>query len=275
MTSIEPAVEQQAASAAEEFRKAHGLGVQPLGDLVTLIEQTTGHEVAVLDADPDEHGMTMYDPARDRAFIGVARTPHPMRHRSTLAHELAHLVFQDQSEQLTVRPSAEIRADAFARHLLVPAEGVRTLLRGVHAVDESALSRVVQRYLVSPAIAAIAMRDAGFIDAKTTSRWRSVHTRYLATRFGWSDFYAALQDETNRVRAPQKLVSRAVAGYEAGVISVEAMATLRGVSVDTARADLAAIGAVPGNADASQFDLVELPNVEVDLSCLEDGPPSS
>lgn len=95
--------EQQAERAAEEFRQAHHLGVQPLGDLVALIEQTTGHDVAVLDASADSHGLTMRDPMRDRTFIGVARTPHPMRQRSTLAHELAHVVFGDWAENLAKR----------------------------------------------------------------------------------------------------------------------------------------------------------------------------
>ena len=77
--------EQQARVAAGEFRRMHRLGLQPLGDLVALIEQTTGYEVAVLDADYGEHGLTMRDPVRDATFIGVARSRTPMRQRSTLA----------------------------------------------------------------------------------------------------------------------------------------------------------------------------------------------
>lgn len=267
--------EHQAKAAADKFRHDHQLGIQPLGDLVALIEQTTGHEVAVLDAEPDEHGLTMYDPARHRAFIGVARTPHPMRQRSTLAHELAHLIFDDQPDQLSERSPEERRADAFARHLLIPVEGVRGVLQEGSHDEEAALSDVVQRFLVSPAIAAIAMRDAGFIDPALATAWRSMGTRYLATRFGWSDFYATLQDDSRRLRAPQGLVSRAVAGYEAGVVSAEAIATLRGVPVETVREDLASIGITPRTIDATTFDVDELPDVEVDLTDLEDGSTSS
>src|SRR5690625_1333285 len=60
--------ELQGKRAAEAFREEHHLGVQPLGDLVALIEQTTGHDVAVLDAGPHEHGLTMRDPSRDAVF---------------------------------------------------------------------------------------------------------------------------------------------------------------------------------------------------------------
>ena len=51
--------------------------------------------LAVLDAGPDEHGLTMRDPVRGTVFIGVARTCNPMRQRSTLVHELGHALFGD------------------------------------------------------------------------------------------------------------------------------------------------------------------------------------
>ena len=156
--------EQQARVAAGEFRRMHRLGLQPLGDLVALIEQTTGYEVAVLDADYGEHGLTMRDPVRDATFIGVARSRTPMRQRSTLAHELGHLVFGDcdHGVEFAKRSPEEIRADAFARHLLVPVEGVTEFLGQRDGAGMTDLAAVVQRFLVSPAIAAIAMRDAGY-----------------------------------------------------------------------------------------------------------------
>jgi Zn-dependent peptidase ImmA (M78 family) len=82
-------------AAAEAFRAEHRLGHQALGDLVAVIEQSIGVDVSVVDADADEHGMTMRDPQRGRVFIAVARTHNPMRQRSTLAHELAHVIFGD------------------------------------------------------------------------------------------------------------------------------------------------------------------------------------
>lgn len=131
--------EEEGRHAAAEFRRRHELGVQPLGDLAALIEQTTGHDVAILEAEPDEHGMTMFDPTFDVVFIAVAQTPHPMRQRSSLAHELAHAVFSDwtaeESKDLSARPAEEVRADAFARHFLLPREGGST--RSSRAVQDS------------------------------------------------------------------------------------------------------------------------------------------
>jgi Zn-dependent peptidase ImmA (M78 family) len=57
----------------------HRLGVQPMDDLA-------------------EHGLTMRDPRRNAVFIGVARTRNPMRQRSTLAHELGHVLFEDWAD---------------------------------------------------------------------------------------------------------------------------------------------------------------------------------
>ncbi|MGH3449912.1 MAG: ImmA/IrrE family metallo-endopeptidase, partial [Haloechinothrix sp.] len=62
--------ETEGRTAAARFRRDHHLGVQPLGDLVAVIEQATGMDVAILDVGPDEHGLTMRDPVLDAVFIG-------------------------------------------------------------------------------------------------------------------------------------------------------------------------------------------------------------
>lgn len=262
-------VEQEAQQAAERFRERHRLGVQPLGDLVALIEQATGYDVAILDAEADEHGLTMRDPVRERVFIGVARSTNPMRQRSTLAHELAHLVFDDWAESLGERSREEIRADAFARHLLAPVAGVKEFLGRAEHVTKSALADVVQRFLVSPAIAAIVMRDAGYVTPAVAKQWMSFHTPQLATRFGWSDYYESLQNDSNRLRAPQGLLARAIAGYAEGVVNAQTIATLRGVSAEAIVAELSEAGITLKVFDVTEFELDELPTVEVDLSGLE------
>lgn len=196
---------------AEEFRRTHGLGCQPLGDLVALIEQTTGHDVAVLDAGADEHGLTMHDPERDVTFIGVARTRRPMRQRSTLAHELAHALFADwaDSTDLSVRSPEEIRADSFARHLLLPAEGLREMLGEPRALAAQDLSRVVQR-----------------------------------------------------------LLARAVVGYAEGAVSLQTLASLRGLSTEAAEQELREAGITQLEPEPPQMAAADLPPFSVDLSDL-------
>ncbi|MEV0132931.1 ImmA/IrrE family metallo-endopeptidase [Dactylosporangium sp. NPDC050688] len=260
--------------AAERFREAHRLGCQPLGDLVALIEQSAGLDVAVLDAGPDEHGLTMRDPQRGAVFIGVARTRHPMRQRSTLAHELAHAVFGDWANNTTCDWSApsptESRANAFARHLLVPVDGLKAFLDATHEINLATLSAVVQRFLASPQIAAIALEQAEYIDTDTKRDWMSVTAPHLAVRFGWGDQYRMLQSETDQRRAPQRLLARAIRGYTEGVVSAQTIATLRGITAVQAAAELREAGISPAQQLVIWTDPGELPDVQVDLSALED-----
>lgn len=266
--------EAEGRTAAARFRRNHHLGGQPLGDLVAVIEQATGIDVAVLDVGPDEHGLTMRDPGRNAVFIGVARTRNPMRQRSTLAHELGHVLFADWADNDTGnwsdRTHEEIRADAFARHLLVPANGLREFIADRSPVTQSTLSAVVQRFLVSPAIAAIALAQAGYVDAATKQEWMELSAPKLAVRFGWSDQYHALQADSDRRRAPQRLLARAIKGYAEGVLPAQAIATLRGLPVADVEAELREAGVVPAERMVSWTDATDLADVQVDLAALDE-----
>ncbi len=265
--------EAEGRNAARGFRKDHRLGVQPLGDLVAVIEQATGIDVAILQVGPDEHGLTMRDPTRHAVFIGVASTPHPMRQRSTLAHELGHVLFEDWTDDRagswSDRSPTEVRADAFARHLLVPAEGLREFLENRVPVTQSTLSEVVQRFLVSPQVATIALHQSSYIDGDTKQEWMALTAPKLAARFGWSDQYGALQADSVRRRAPQRLLARAIKGYMEGALSAQAIATLRGITLDAAEADLREAGVAPAQQPIAWSDPAELPEVHVDLAAMD------
>lgn len=259
---------------AEAFRTEHALGLGPLGDLVTIIEQAQGLDVAVLDAEPDEHGMTMRDPAREVAMIAVARTRNPMRQRSTLAHELGHVLFGDYRSPRTRgwsdRSPEEIRADAFARHLLIPIQGIRDVLgppRPLHLADLSAL---VQRFLASPAVVAIQLQQARYIDAAHKQDWMTQTAPTLAARFGWLDQYHALQQDSGTRRAPQRLLARATQGYLANVVSLEAIARLRGTTPDEIAVDFAEAGLTPEEPTIVWADLPAAPGTDDDFSDLDE-----
>ncbi|NMM91587.1 toxin-antitoxin system, toxin component [Rhodococcus sp. SRB_17] len=264
--------ETEGREAAAVFRRDHSLGTQPLGDLVALIEQATGIDVAVLDVGPDEHGLTMRDRTRDAVFIAVARTKHPMRQRSTLAHELAHVVFGDWADDPhtgTARPHHEIRADAFARHLLIPVGGVKQIV-GEEPAGLRALSACVQLFGVSPALAAIAMHQAGCIDSATKDQWMVMNTPQIAARFGWTDHYEALRAQSDTRRAPQKLLTRAIDGYIENVVSAQTLATLRGMAVDDVVHSLSEDGITPRPHAVAWTAAAALPTVEVDFGDWDD-----
>lgn len=258
--------------AAEKFREDHHLGIQPVRDLITVVERTVGVDVAVVDADPDEHGLTMRDPERGAVFIAAAKTQNPMRQRSTLAHELAHLHFDDwgdlDQESWDERTYEEKRTDSFARHLLIPITGLQDYLGRSPDMTFSVLSSVVQWFLVSPQLAAIALEQAGYIDESTKSNWMTVSTPNLATQFGWRDDYQVLQYESDRARAPQRLFARAVEGYLEGVVSITTLAKLRGVDRAAIATEMEESGLVPNQEAVPWAEAAHLPAVDIDLSGL-------
>lgn len=243
---------------AEEYRIEHGLGVQPLGDLVALMEQLERSDVAILRVDaPEAHGLGMSDPKTGRVKIAVACTPHPMRQRSTLAHELAHIVFADHlypdTEGWGENKPEESRADSFARHLLAPLGGIAAIL-GPPAdvvVDESLVSALVQRYLASPQIVVIQLAEAGYLTGAQKQAWLPTSSPKLAARFGWMDQYRALSAESATPRSPQRLVARATDAYLRNVLPLNAVARLRSDSVANVRAEFETLGLNPQEPDGA------------------------
>lgn len=164
---------------------------------------------------------------------------------------------------------AEVRADSFARHLLAPADGLRGFLGARRPASLPTLATVVQRFLVSPQIAAIALEQADYIDEATKRDWMALSAPQLAARFGWSDQYQALQADSDRRRAPQRLLARAIAGYAQGVLPAQAIATLRGVPLDTVLAELEEAGVTPVERPLAWADPADLPDANVDLDALD------
>mgnify|MGYP000876715461 CR=1 FL=1 len=234
--------EQQAAHLAQTFRHDHSLGTSPIKDVFELVHATTGVDVFSIDAAEEEHGLTMLDPHTGRRVIVVATTAHPMRQRSCVAHELGHLLRGDleTTEQASPgeRGPAEICADAFARHLLLPLDALPAHRAPTGEVSLAALSDLVQTYEVSPAIAAIQLRTATLIDEAICQDWMRCSARSLALRFGWLNQYDSLSRTSRRPRAPQTLMKRAVAAYKDGVLGIAELANWYGASEDDLRAEL-------------------------------------
>ncbi len=258
-------LEHVARERADQFRAEHGLGVAPLGDIAALIEQSMAMDVAILPvADPDIHGFTMRDTVTGVTRIAAACTPHPMRQRSTLLHELAHDLFDDHlpvgHSDWTTRPRLETRADAFARHMLAPLNGVDAWLGAVSSgeVDDGVLSDLVQHFLASPAIVAIQLETAGCISARRKRDWLTMSTSTLALRFGWIEQYTSMQVESQRRRSPQRLLARLTAAYLDGIIGLAPLARVRGTSESSLLAEFHAAGLSPTQLAPKRLDSVSL-----------------
>jgi Zn-dependent peptidase ImmA (M78 family) len=229
--------EQVARSRAESFRVEHDLGTRPLGDLFELAHTALGCDTLAIDADEAEHGLSMLDPDTGRVVIVVATTPHLMRQRSSLAHEIGHVVAGDLYARTAPTPGtrspAEIQADAFARHVLLPVGALHSRFGAParpapSAVGEADLAAVVQEFEVSPGLAAIQFKEAGLIRQRTCTDWAATTASSLATRYGWLSQYQALSLASSRPRAPQALMRRAVEGYHRGVVGIAELASWYG-----------------------------------------------
>jgi hypothetical protein len=181
------------------------------------------------------------------------------------------------------RSHEEIRADAFARHLLVPLTGIDTILADRAAAGTSEtqpdlalrspkgdvthvevdrwhggskkkvslpeLSALVQRFEASPSLVAIQLNKAGLISVALKNEWRGLSTAALASRFGWADQYQAWQQESDTRRAPQRLLSRAIQGYLANTVSLQTIARLRGLPVERIATEFEEADIVPSGVE--------------------------
>ncbi|WP_143235449.1 ImmA/IrrE family metallo-endopeptidase [Paractinoplanes atraurantiacus] len=212
-----------------------------------LLHVAKGVDVISMKVPETEHGLSMCDPDSGRVVIAVATTPHPMRQRSSIAHELGHLLAGDldQAEPLTPgeRSPAEIRADAFARHLLLPLNAIRRRFvadRTSAKVSLTDLSDLVQEFEVSAHIAVTQLRTLKLIDTDTCSAWSTRSVANLATTFGWGSQYSALAADSSVPRAPQALMARAVEGYHRGVLGINELAAWYGRDPSELEAELGA-----------------------------------
>jgi hypothetical protein len=92
----------------------------------------------------------------------------------------------------------------------------------------------------------------------------------LAAKFGWTDQYEVLQASSDRRRAPQRLLARAITGYAEGVLSAQAIATLRGISQQALLEELGEAGVTSAERSIAWADPAELPDVRVDLTALDE-----
>lgn len=242
--------EMQAKKAAQRLHRDYGPA--PIIDLVQYIENVCAAEIMVVDAPNGEHGLTVKDESTGRLYIAVAATAHPMRWRSNLAHELAYVVFDDYDLELPSDPSArtpsEIRADAFARHLLIPEEMLSHECGGKY-VSLSDFSDAVRKFRVSPQMAAVAFKSAGLIAEAKYDEWKKWTTKNLATRFGWLEEFKLAAIASNTPRAPRQLMARALNGYIEGAISASEIALLKNEKLADVRRDLDEGGIEPKSID--------------------------
>jgi Zn-dependent peptidase ImmA (M78 family) len=251
--------------AAKRVRDKHHLGAAPIADVATLLEEEMGFDVLIAPMPAGVDAMVAAEDQRGRVIIGVATTKNAERQRFSIAHELGHAVFEDLLEGTSthsVYSEEEDRAHCFARHFLIPVDGMEMRLNELDAVagelEEEHLSALVQYFGVSAHVAARQLRQAGWIDDERYRQWKDVEARHLAPLYGWDAERATRVATSTTSRTPQRLAARATRAYVAGLVPLQTLAGIRGdKDVSDTRAWLEDAGITVNDAVPAQATVYE------------------
>jgi Zn-dependent peptidase ImmA (M78 family) len=148
---------------ARRVRERVGLGLEgPVEDLLVLAERDLGVPVVIPERLPGDLAGA-YLPRDGKPVILLSGADPAPRMRFTLAHELGHHAFADHHQQDThaglVSPGhwIEVRANAFAAELLMPAPAVAEYTQPTVAT----VTALAERFGVSLLAAAIRLETAG------------------------------------------------------------------------------------------------------------------
>jgi Zn-dependent peptidase ImmA (M78 family)/DNA-binding XRE family transcriptional regulator len=125
---------QQGERIASEERRRLGLGLAPVADVAALLE-SQGVRTAQVTLPEDVSGLTLIEP--EIGFFVVAnREHHILRRRFSYAHEYCHVLVDRDRRGLVSRGCdrhelLEVRANAFAAALLLPADAVLPFIHGL------------------------------------------------------------------------------------------------------------------------------------------------
>lgn len=225
---------QQGVELATRFRKDHMLGTEPIYDINALMK-LVGADFIVLKLPQDLDALTLRDPSSGALTVGIGTSSNPYRQRLTVAHEIGHIIAGDVTEDGatllcdTTHPS-ETRANTFARCVLCPVEALNNLPQA--SPPEELLSDVVQRFQVSPTVAAIQLCQAELISEETKEELKSYSTKRLASQFGWKADYDYAAKISELPRSSERLVADAYKAYNQGLIALPSVAFAEQVSIE-------------------------------------------
>ncbi|GGP77432.1 helix-turn-helix domain-containing protein [Streptomyces althioticus] len=258
--------EEQGRVLAQRVRELLHLGCAPIADVDELIEQLTGVDTAVLRLPKTTEGFTATDPERDVTLIAVRACDVPERQRFSFAHELGHLLWNDGAEVHQLdgkRTPGEKRCDAFARHLLAPEEGIKAWLSAEElpengVIDERTVALLARHFRVSFMVTLIQLESMSLITKEQKTGLKGPTGAQLAQQYGWGPAYQQEQESAKAVRAPRRILERAVEAYRQNHIGVRALAMLEGSKPEEVEARLREAGIVPNPPAPMRADLSRL-----------------
>jgi Zn-dependent peptidase ImmA (M78 family)/transcriptional regulator with XRE-family HTH domain len=243
-----PAVE-QGRRLADQVRKALRLGDGPLGPLPEVLEERLRLDVDFSPLPEAVDGLCVS--VGDRALVLVGSSKPSSRQRFTLAHELAHYLVDDldplyvDERGVRSRSVAEMRANAFAAHLLMPEPGVRATIQG-RTDDAERAVRVALAFGTSVSAAAYQLGNLGLLQETVRDRLTEAGSRPLLMRYALPSDWQQDESARGRVRPPSRLYRRATLAFRRGLIGLEPIVgLLQAPDPDQLRHELEDAGLTP------------------------------
>ncbi|MEU7863835.1 ImmA/IrrE family metallo-endopeptidase [Nonomuraea sp. NPDC049141] len=236
---------------AERVRDALSLDYAPIPDLLGLVE-SLGFPIVFRQLPQHIHGLNIRDEREgrpSRIIVVSTRGPWTMQ-RYTIAHELCHALYDDKDQVIVDRVDLpdvlpELRAERFARHLLLPADGLRQdvkALRGAGTDWALVTARLMLRWGVSRKTLLRALVDDGLATQADLQGAKDIQLSELMQSAGirdqWNDLLEGQCDESGS----SLLMHRALEAFSRGWISVRVVAEILGQTQAETELELTAQG---------------------------------
>lgn len=222
----EPALVREGRLKADGLRAAHGLGVAPIRDLFGFIERAFPGLFVVRYPMPQGPAGALIKIAERRLIVVNSEESPLARQRFTAAHELAHHLMDedaevliDEVEQLQGAGGAhEVRANAFAVHLLVPKEVVSDRRDELLPADGESIVSLAMEYGISvQSLIWHASNVLGLSDSDRNEMLASARRPYLiARRMGLQDRVRQEMAAQGAIGWPRRYLSLLVQAMESG-----------------------------------------------------------
>jgi Zn-dependent peptidase ImmA (M78 family)/DNA-binding Xre family transcriptional regulator len=238
-------------AAARQVRDALCLGIAPIADLAEVVERLVGVDVGSSPLPEGVSGICATDPQRETTIVLLNSNDVADRQRFTLAHELGHLVFGDGTHVDAAdgqRTPQEITCDEFARHLLIPRDGVRAWVdmpedSGASQVDERTMALLSRHFGTSPEVTRIQLRLMDLLPPPL-AEGSLASGRQWAYEFGWGPQFDSAQEASACPRVPRRILDRATEAYRDGKLGIRALARLQSRPVEEVERALADAGVI-------------------------------
>ncbi|MCW2878543.1 MAG: hypothetical protein JWQ95_2643 [Sphaerisporangium sp.] len=225
------------------LRHAQKLDSEPwkARDLAPLVEDLFGIDVRIMRFAFGYEGLSWGDDTCKIMIVGTSEVP--ARQRFTIAHELGHLLAEDDQE-LHLDPNlsdaehrkapSEIRANAFATEFLLPQDVLREKARTMPWSDQS-FAEVACDLWVSPVNLAWRLFNLKLISNEQCTRFRGMRAIDAAMLAGRMDTHWQWIAAAGQPRISVPLVRATFLAYQRGDTTLRPLANLLGLDTDFLR----------------------------------------